>query len=213
MPHQEEVYDLALLALGQGESGCQGLEDDLRLMGLGSGSLARAAGGTAADAGAGRSQQQQLPPSAAAALQRMQERALQAFAEAGQDSNGMLVALRKLATAKWGGQLLKVCGCMWTGGWDFGGGTRREVEAGRVSDQPPCTKLQLPLILSLQRTPPCHRSPTSSLHPFGFQDTVLRWPSLPAEQQQAVFDALLVAAAQGAWQQMEARLRLALELS
>ncbi len=41
----------------------------------------------------------------------------------------------------------------------------------------------------------------------------MRWPSLPAEQQQAAFDALLVAAAQGAWQQMEARLRLALEVS
>lgn len=41
---------------------------------------------------------------------------------------------------------------------------------------------------------------------------MLRWPSLPAERQQALFDALLVAAAQGAWQQMEARLRLALEV-
>ncbi|KAL4449040.1 hypothetical protein ABPG77_007757 [Micractinium sp. CCAP 211/92] len=152
IPNQEEVHDLALLAVGQGESGCRGLEEDLRLMGLGCGSLARTAGGAAADASAGGAEQPAtLPPSAAAALQRMQDRAVLAFAEAGQDSDSMLVALRKLATAKWGGQLLK--------------------------------------------------------------DTVMRWPSLPAEQQQAAFDALLVAAAQGAWQQMEARLRLALEVS
>lgn len=109
VPNQEEVYDLALLAVGHGESGCQGLEEDLRLTGLGDGSLAYTPDGATTDAGAGGEQQSAaLPPAAAAALQRMQERAVQAFVDAGRDGDGMLVALRKLATAKWGGQLLKV---------------------------------------------------------------------------------------------------------
>ncbi len=126
IPNQEEVHDLALLAVGQGESGCRGLEEDLRLMGLGCGSLARTAGGAAADASAGGAEQPALlPPSAAAALQRMQDRAVLAFAEAGQDSDSMLVALRKLATAKWGGQLLKV-------GEPGGGGGGGGASSGRL---------------------------------------------------------------------------------
>ncbi|KAL4422609.1 hypothetical protein ABPG75_008806 [Micractinium tetrahymenae] len=143
---QEDVYDMAALAVHAGEGGCQGLEEDLRMVDLGGASPARAAPAEGAVAGGGAAQ-----PFAAAALRRMQERAVQAFAEAGQDSSGMLAALRRVATMKWGGQLLK--------------------------------------------------------------DTVLQWASLPVRQQQAAFDALLVATAHEAWQHVEARLRLALEVS
>ncbi len=37
-----------------------------------------------------------------------------------------------------------------------------------------------------------------------------RWGALSLERQQQVFDAVLVAAGQGAWEQLEARLRAAL---
>jgi hypothetical protein len=45
------------------------------------------------------------------------------------------------------------------------------------------------------------------------QEVVQRWQSYTPEQQRGVFEAALVAASEGAWQDLEEHLQLALELA
>ena len=54
----------------------------------------------------------------------------------------------------------------------------------------------------------CDPRPTAV--PHHLQDLLGRWGSLGLDRQQQVFDSALVAAGQGAWAQLEGRLRAAL---
>jgi hypothetical protein len=53
----------------------------------------------------------------------------------------------------------------------------------------------------------------ASALPLAPQEVTRRWPGLPLAQQQMMFQVALLAAAEGAWGQLAARLRAALDLA
>ena len=150
-------------------------------------------GAAANGGGAGAAPAPSLAAPAATAAQKLEQLVTQAFtAAAAMDSpDGMLRPLRLLTARGRGGEVLQVGGVL-----DF---------ASQLGSPASCT-----YCIAGSRQQPFRGASALLLAP---QEVMRRWPGLPLAQQQMMFQVALLAAVEGAWGQLGARLRAALDLA